>query len=188
MKKLLMAASLGVALFLSPFVTEVQAQEEPKGILLRVAIVDMEAISRTASVFKDVRRQLQDLRKEISEEVQKEEAAIREANQELARKRTLMTPDAFAEERRKFEQSVATFQQSILTRRRAVEKVEAETMRKLQGTLIEIITEIANENELTLILSKRNTILVAAGLEITNVVRGALDERLPSLVVQRPEL
>ena len=163
---------------------QMAAQEEP--LLLRPAVIDLDLIRREAAVAKDVRAQISKYHEAFLAENKKDEEALRVAGQELSRKRTILAPDAFAEERRKFEQYLEEVQRAVQQRKRDLDRVQDETMRKFGAVLTKVIAELAQERKLTLILRKDQTFLVAKKLNITADVLKRLDEQLPTLKVPPP--
>ena len=153
------------------------AQDEP----IKIAIIDIEAIRLHAAVVKDIRSQIVKFREGFQATIQKEEEELRNANQELARKRAILSPEAFSEERRKFEQRLANVQRMVQTRKQDLDKAQGDAMSKVEGVLNGIVLELAKERGLNLILRKNQTVLGAKALHITKEVLVRLDKKLPSL-------
>ncbi len=153
---------------------------------VKLAIIDVETIRNQTAVVKDVRAQIEKFRTAIQAEIKEKEDALRVATQELERKRTILSPDAYAEERRKFGERVQDVQHLLQVRKKELEGVQGEAMRTIQGTLTKIVTALAGERHLTLILRKSQTILAVKALDITSVVLERLDKQLPALKVRKP--
>ncbi len=154
--------------------------------LLNMAVIDTEVIRRNSRAFKDIRAQIAKYRKAIQADIQKEEEALRSANEELARKRAILAPETFAEERRQFEERLVQVQRTVQKRKKDLERVAAAAVRKVEAVLNKIIDEVANEQSLGLILRKNQTVLVATELDITPHVLKRLNTALPSLKVSDP--
>ncbi len=154
--------------------------------LLNMAVIDTEVIRRNSRAFKDIRAQIAKYRKAIQADIQKEEEALRSANEELARKRAILAPETFAEERRRFEERLVQVQRTVQKRKKDLERVGVEAVKKVEAVLNKIVTEVANEQSLGLILRKDRTVLVAKELDITPHVLKRLDTALPSLKVSDP--
>ncbi len=151
-----------------------------------IAIIDLTVIRSNAIVVKDVHAQIGGFQKTFRADVQKEEEALRVANQELAKKRSILAPEAFAEERRKFEQKVVAVQRSVQERKRILDKSQADAMVKIETMLNTIIKEIAETNNLNLVLRREQTILSSRAMEITGQVLEQLNARLPKVKVEKP--
>ena len=153
------------------------AQGEP----IKIAIIDIDAIRLHAAVVKDIRSQIVKFRKVYQATIQKEEEELRNANQELARKRAILSPEAFSEERRKFERRLADVQRMVQARKQDLDKAQGDAMSKVEGILNGIVLEMAKEKGFDLILRKSQTVLGAKSLHITKEVLKRLDKKLPSL-------
>ncbi len=154
--------------------------------LLNMAVIDTEVIRRKSMAFKDIGAQISKYRKAIQADIQKDEEALRSANDELARKRAILAPETFAEERRQFEERLVQVQRTVQKRKKGLERVGFEALKKVEAVLNKIITEVAKEQSLGLILRKNQTVLVAKELDITPYVLKLLDTALPSLKVSDP--
>ncbi len=154
--------------------------------LLNMAVIDIEVIRRNSRAFKDIRAQIVKYRKAIQADIQKDEEALRSTNEELARKRAILAPETFAEERRQFEERLVQVQRTVQKRKKGLERVGFEALKKVEAVLNKIITEVAKEQSLGLILRKNQTVLVAKELDITPRVLKRLDTALPSLKVSDP--
>ena len=176
-----------VAVALLAVVLPASAQEQPgPQVRVKLGIIDMDAIARHAAVTKDVRAQVTAYRNAIREEIQKEEEELRKARDELARQRVILSSEAFEAERRKFEERLAGIGTIVQSRRQALQRVQEDAMAQVQRTLNEVVTDVAESHELTLILRTNQMVFWAKQLEITHLVLEALDERLPSLKVPEP--
>lgn len=179
----LLAALMAAVVVASP----VAAQEKKGGVPVKVAIINIDQIMRQAAVANDIRKQHKTFRSDFQATIQKEEEALRTANQELARQRALLTPEAFAEERRKFEQRLMDVQQRIQKRKHDLEKAQREAMKKVQAALNQIVIEIANKESLTLIFNAKQVVFHAKALDVTPLALKQLDAKLPSVKLEIPK-
>ncbi len=154
--------------------------------LLNMAVIDTTVIRRNSRAFKDLRAQIVKYRNAIQADIQKDEEALRSTNEELVRKRAILAPETFAEERRRFEERLVQVQRTVQKRKKDLERVAAAAVEKVEAVLNKIINEVAKEQSLGLILRKNQTVLVAKELDITPYVLKLLDTALPSLKVSDP--
>lgn len=180
---------LSVVFLLSFNVLQAQAQtpQAPTaGASINIAILDMASIRRNAEVVKSVLSQLQGYRDDFTDKFKKEDAALKAANQELAKKRTLLSPEAFSQERQDFEKKVISMQQMIQSSKQALEIVNEKAMFEVDKVLNSIIEGIAEERGLNLILRRDVTILISRKLDITEDVIKQLNAKLPKVKVEKP--
>lgn len=185
------AISTLCALVILASLTGPAAAQQPKSAkdvitLLNMAVIDTDVIRRNSTAFKDIRAQIAKYRKAIRADIQKDEEVLRSANEELARKRAILAPETFAEERRKFEERLVQVQRTVQKRKEGLKRVGLEALKKVEAVLNKIVTEVSNEQSLGLILRKNQTVLVAKELDITPHVLKRLNTALPSLKVSDP--
>jgi outer membrane protein len=82
------------------------------------AVIDYQRILRDAAAARSIREQIETRRKAYQEEISKEEQRLHAADKEFAKQRSVLSPEAFAEKRRDFEQDVAEVQRMVQERRR----------------------------------------------------------------------
>lgn len=188
MKSILKALCVSIlgacALFSVGDVARAQSTEAVQ--TLPVAIVDMKAVRQKSSAIVSIREQITKYRSGFQAQISQEEEELRSANQELARQRTLLSAEAFAEERKKFETRLGDVQRLVQKRRQELDQLRDSAMAEVQALLNAIITEIANERGAILVLQRSQTVLAARQLEITDVVIERLNQKLPNVVVPPP--
>ncbi len=155
-------------------------------ILLNMAVIDTAVIRRNSKAFKEIRAQIVKYRKAIQADIQKEEEELRNAKQELARQRAILAPETFAEERQQFEDRLVQVQRMVQKRKKDLERVGVEALKKVEAVVNKIIADVVKEQSLGLILRKSQTVHVATELDITQHVLKRLDTALPTLKVSDP--
>ncbi len=153
---------------------------------LRVIVLNLDQIRREAAVVKNINEQIMEFRKGFQAGIQKEEDALRTANQELVKKRAILSPEAFAKQRRDFEQRVIGVQKLVQKRKRQLDQAQVDAMFKVEGQLNKIITDIAQQRRATIVLRRNQTILVARDLDVTADVLARLNKELVSVPVKKP--
>jgi Skp family chaperone for outer membrane proteins len=152
-----------------------------------VAIIDVQKVLRESTAVKALSRRIEEQKVQHQGELREQERALREADQELARQRSILSPEAYAKKRGELEQRVGTLQRAARNRKRGLDKVFAQAMAKVQTELGEVAKEIAEERGLDLILSKATVVLVKPKFELTQEAVRRLNARLPDLPATQPE-
>lgn len=156
------------------------AQEIPTA---RIAVLDYQRLLRDSSSAVDIKAQIARQRQIYQSEITKQEQELRDADQELARQRTILSPEAFAQKRRDFEERVAGIQQSVQARKRDLDRAYDFGIKQVQQTLVGIITELAEERGFNLILSRQQIVYADKTLNISDEVLVRLNDRLPKVTV-----
>jgi Skp family chaperone for outer membrane proteins len=154
---------------------------------LGIVVIDTQSIYREALAVKGLQSLIDKQRSAYQEELRKQEETLRAADQELARQRTVLSPEAFAQKRRDLEEQVATLQREIQSRRRALEKLFGEGMKQVQTALVVIAREIAEARKADFVIDKSAVALVRPELEITQEVLKRLDQKLPKVTLKAPQ-
>jgi len=153
---------------------------------LRVIVLNLDEIRRKAGVVQNIRDQIAEFRKGFQAGIQKEEDALRTANQELAKKRTILSPEAFTKERRQFEQRVVAVQKLVQKRKRQLDQAQVDAMFKVEEQLNKIISDIAQKRKASIVLRRNQTILVARDIDVTAEVLDRLNKELTQVAVKKP--
>ena len=173
-------------LFVGPAFAQTETSNAKPDGVVNIAILNLDVIRRQSLVVKGIRSQIEEYRKQFQDDIEKEEKALRDATQELAKKRTILAPEAFAQERRKFEQRVVEVQRLVQQRRQELGKAQSDAMVKVELKLNDIINKMAEDRKIDLVLKRSQTIMVARSLEITKDVLEVLDKTLPKVEVAKP--
>ena len=190
--KSLLAVLFGIMIFAAPALAQ-QAEPAKKKVVTKfipvqipIGILDVQAILRNASAVKNIRDQITKYGNQFEKEIEKEREDLRKANQELARQRTILAPEAFAEKRRKFEQRVVEVQRLVQQRQRELDKSRKEAMSAVNTAYIEIVTALATEQNLAVILRKNQMAYSVPTLDLTKEILALLDKKLPTVKVAKP--
>lgn len=149
-------------------------------------MIAVQAILRDAAAVKNIREQVTEYGAKFEKEIKKERGKIRNANQELARQRTILTPESFAEKRREFEQKVVEVQRLVQQRQRELNKSRDDALAVVNKAYTEIVEKLANERNFLVILRKEQMVYAVPELDITNQVLSLLDKKLPTVKVAEP--
>ncbi|MCH8997967.1 MAG: OmpH family outer membrane protein [Proteobacteria bacterium] len=145
------------------------------------AIIDVQGVLRESTAVKSLSRDIEERRSQYQGELRKKEEALRKADRELSRQRSILSPEAYAQKRGELERKVATLQRAARKRKRGLEQIFASGMSKVQNELTKIAKEIAEERGLDLILSKATVVIVKPKFEITQEAVKRLNTRLPEV-------
>ena len=159
---------------------------DERQVPLNVAILDVQSVFQNAAAVKSIQVTMRTYIEAYRAGTQREEEEIRAAQQELAGKRESLSQEQYEAERRKLEQRLLEAQARVQERKRGLDETQQQGMNAVQMALNSIVTEIANEQNLTLILRKEQTVLNATALEITDEVLNRLNARLPTIDIAGP--
>ncbi len=151
-----------------------------------VAVVDYQRVLREAKAARSIRNQLEARRARYQREIRELERRLVERERELARQKGLLSPEAFAEKRRAFEEEAARVQRLVQRRRRELDRASAEAFAVVRDTIVQVVSEMADEKGFNLVLPSTAVLLFAPQLDLTEEVLAAVDRRLPDVTVPEP--
>jgi Skp family chaperone for outer membrane proteins len=153
-----------------------------------IAVVDVDRIRDNSTAAKSVRDQLEKQRQTFQDEISKQENDLRNAEQDLNKQRTVLSPEAFNQRRQQFEQRVAEVQRTVQARRRQLEGAMQTSMSQVNTAVVQSVQDIATARGATLVLPKSQIILVDKAMEVTDEVLAAVNRKLPTVKVTLPPL
>ena len=143
----------------------------------RIALIDLESVLRAASGTLRVRELLDEQRVLFQAEFAEREAALQQTERQLQADRNTVSEDEFTQRLTDFEDEVERIQREIQYRREALDLAFQDAQARLRQIAIEIVTEIAREQQLDLVLKEDSAIAFRPGLNISELVLRRLDER-----------
>lgn len=184
MERLIAAWMVVMALLVLPSAPANAQQQERTPV--NIAILDVQRVFQNARALRYLQVRMREYMEEYRAETAQEEQEIRAAQQELAGMRERLSPQDYEEERRLLERRLLRAQERVQQRKHTLDQTQQMGMSEVQATLNVIVTEIAHEQALTLILRKDQAVLNATSLEITDEVLRRLDDRLPTVDLDQP--
>lgn len=146
-----------------------------------LAVLDVQKVLRESVAVKALTGTMEERRTRYQAELRKTEEELRNAHQELARQRAILSAEVFADKRKQLEEQVAALQRAAQERKRGLDQAFGKGMAQVQRELAEIAGEIAEERGLDLILSKAAVVIVKSKLDITDDALARLNARLPEV-------
>ena len=135
------------------------------GLALPVDTVDM------------VRELLDEQRRAFQQEFAEREAALQQTERDLVAKRGELSEAEFASQLAEFEAEVTQIQKEIQYRREAIDVAFQEAQTKLRDIAIQIVTELAQEKRLDVVLVRETALIFRPSLNLSAEVLRRLDER-----------
>ncbi|MBL4615355.1 MAG: OmpH family outer membrane protein [Magnetovibrio sp.] len=161
-------------------------QVKPANIGVFMAVLDTDGIYIKAKAMKSIHEQLAQFQSELQANVDKEKQSLQKADEELNRKRTLLAPELFAEERKQLQGRVVAFQRKIQAGNQKLNQARAEANTKVSKVLGAVIKDIVKTNGITIVFNKKMTVISDPSMDISKLVLNALDKRLPSVQITNP--
>ncbi len=176
-------ALLALVLVVVSAARDLAAQRLPEAV---VAVVDYQRLLSESKAAQSIRAQIEARRKRYQEEISAKEQELLEQDRELSRQRALLSPEAFQQRRRAFEEEAARVQRLVQQRRRELDTASAQAYAVVRDAILEIIGGMAESRGFNLVLPSSTVLLFSPKLDLTEEVLEELNRRLPEVKVPPP--
>ena len=143
----------------------------------RVALVDIDGVLRAADANNRVRELLDGQRAKFQEEFRAIEVDLQQSERDLLAKRELMAKDEYDKLVTEFQARVSSVQKEIQYKRQSIDNAYQKALSDIRGLAIEVMTKIANERQIDLILNRDSSVIFLPHLNISDEVLTRLNER-----------
>ncbi len=143
----------------------------------RIAVVDIDGVLRAADANNRVRELLDGQRAKFQEEFRAIEVDLQQSERDLLAKRELMAKDQYDKLVTEFQARVSSVQKEIQYKRQSIDNAYQKALSDIRGLAIEVITKIAGERKIDLILKRDASVIFLPHLNISDEVLTRLNER-----------
>ena len=143
----------------------------------RIALVDLDGVLRAADANNRVRELLDGQRAKFQEEFRAIEVNLQQSERDLLAKRELMAKDEYDKLVTAFQARVSSVQKEIQYKRQSIDNAYQKASNDIRGLAIKVITKIASEREIDLILNRDSSVIFLPHLNISDEVLTRLNER-----------
>ena len=150
----------------------------------KIAYLDMKFVLNNSKAGKGAQDFLQKSFKENQKKFLDEENALKKKENDLLAQKTILTKKEYQKKSDDLRKKVIDYQ---LQRRATLEKITSqrvEARQKLLEKLDPIMKTYIKENDISLIIDRKNVLIGNANLDITNIIVEKLNKEFPSLSIK----
>ena len=150
----------------------------------KVAYLDMKFVLNNSKAGKGAQDYLQKSFKENQKKFLDIESRLKQEEGDLLGKKTILTKEEYQKKSDDLRKKVIDYQSQ---RRSSLEKIttlRAEARQKLLEKLDPILQSYIKENNISIVVDKKNIIMGNTDLDITNIIVAKLNKELPSLNIK----
>lgn len=181
---------LGMPAVLAQSATE-PAPSSPSMEVQRIGLADLNGILRAADANVKVRELLDTQRQKFQDEFSLVEAELQQTERDLMSKRELLSADEYDRQIKAFQARVTQLQKDIQRKRQAIDNAYQKAQSDIRAEALSIITEIARDMNLDLVLNRDASLIFLPHLNISDEVLTRLNERTKNarieIQVQEPQ-
>ena len=150
----------------------------------KIAYLDMKFVLNNSKAGKGAQDFLQKSFKENQKKFVDEENVLKKEENDLLTQKTILTKEEYQKKSDNLRKKVIDYQSQ---RRLSLEKIttqRAEARQKLLETLDPILKTYTEENNISLVIDKKDVLVGNTDLDITNIIVKKLNKKLPSLSIK----
>lgn len=175
------AVVFGLAVAFAPPMA-VQAQQLPTPQIL---VIDVNYVMANSTAMQSIQSQIEEDEGGLEQQMQDRERQLREEDEALSRQRSVLSSEAFEERRQQLEQQFADYQREFSQRLEGMDESYAQAVGEVELQLVRIADELASEFGANMVVPKSTLVLVHEDFDKTEQALQRLNERLPSVSVNR---
>ena len=157
----------------------------------RIGLADLNGVLRVADANVKVRELLDVQRQKFQSEFSKVEAELQQTERDLMSKRELLSAEEYDKQIKAFQARVTRLQQDIQKKRQSIDNAYQKAQADIRAEAVSVITEIASELRLDLVLKRDSSLIFLPHLNISDEVLKRLNERTKNarieIEVQEPQ-
>jgi outer membrane protein len=157
----------------------------------RIGLADLNGVLRAADANVKVRELLDVQRQKFQSEFSKVEAELQQTERDLMSKRELLSAEEYDKQIKAFQARVTRLQQDIQKKRQSIDNAYQKAQSDIRAEAVSVITEIASELRLDLVLKRDSSLIFLPHLNISDEVLKRLNERTKNarieIEVQEPQ-
>ncbi|MGI9507256.1 MAG: OmpH family outer membrane protein [Geminicoccaceae bacterium] len=147
------------------------------------AVVDYQRVLQEAAASKSIAEQMDVRRKGYQDEIAEQEQRLFDAERELSKQRSVLSEEAVNAKQKELEAEVQAVRELTQKRRQQLEQVSAEAVSKVERALFEVLTTLAEERGLNVVLPASQVLFFARQIDLTDEVLAKLDATLSEVPV-----
>ena len=151
-----------------------------------IAIVDVQRILQESLAAQSVQKQLEAQRAKFQNEIEGEENGLRSAEQDLAKQRSELAAQAYADREQQLRQRFSSVENHVQERRKVLDQSFTDSMNTVRGALLDVVDHTAHEHGANIVIVKQQALWTDQPLDITDEVLKRLDQKLPKVDVATP--
>ncbi len=162
------------------------AQEEQKDPVKSsfnavIGVVDMKRILAQSKAYQSLVDQFENVRRKQRNSFTKLEDKIRDEESELLKQKNILAKEVYAEKVKKLNLKINELKSKQQSEGKKFESGFDKSTKKIQSALVDVLSVLANSNNLNLVLAKSQVILVGKEIDITEKAISELNKVLPKV-------
>jgi Skp family chaperone for outer membrane proteins len=148
-----------------------------------IGVIGVPEVMRASLAAQTVDKVIGQRREKLNEDAQKEQAAWRDIQQQLAAQASAMSPEQKRAKEAELQARIANAQKQFRDRARIIQEAAQYAVSQIERALVAVIRQVADAHSMNLVLHRSQVALNVSAFDITDDVTGQLNKVLSSVVV-----
>ena len=149
-----------------------------------IAVLDIEKIAKESKAVHDIQNKVTKKQDEFQKEITKKQESLEAEQKKLEAKKNILSKEAFEKEQKAFEKKIDDLKTFVEKKQNSLKKASADSMSQVNDRMKDIISEVAKEKELTLILPASQIVYSADNSDISAEVLERLNKKITKVSVK----
>ena len=147
----------------------------------KIAFIDMQFIMDKSLAGQSLKKQLENLHKKNLDSFKKKEESLKKKEQEVLSKKNILSKEEFEKEISNLRNDVKNYNSQRNEKINSVTEKRLKSMEKIVKILSPILAEYSKENNISIIMDKKNIIVGKTELNITKEILALLDDKIKKI-------
>jgi len=151
---------------------------------LNIVVVDIQQLMGASKAAKSIQAQGKDLREKYQKQIAGLEEDLKKAEQKIIDAGKEKNQEKFMENRKNFQKQLVEGQKKIAEINADMDKAIGNALNELRDEIVDIVGEMATDNNYDLVISRADVVIVSKTIDITADVMDKLNKSLKSVKVK----
>ena len=147
----------------------------------KIAFIDLQLIMDKSLAGQSIKKQLETIHKKNLNDFKKKEDSLKKKEQDILSKKNILSKDEFQKEISILRNEVKNYNNERNEKINSLTKKRLSSMERIIKNLSPILTDYSTENNISIIMDKKNIIIGKTELNITKEILSILDDKVKKI-------
>ena len=148
---------------------------------VKIAVIDMQKILNESVAYQGVVEQFENIRRKHRNKMTKLEDEIRDSENNLFKQKNIISKESYAEKVQELSKRINEIKAQKNNDIKRFEVSFEKATNKIQKALIDVLSSIASNKDLDLVMAKSQVLLVGNNIDLTDIAVKELNKVLPKV-------
>ncbi len=150
-----------------------------------IGVVDMKKILGQSTAYQNLVEQFEDIRRKHRNSFTKQEDVIRDEESNILKQKNVLSKEVYAEKVKQLSKKINDLKTKQASEAKKFEVNFEKSTNKIQGALVDVLSNIATKNKVDLVFAKSQVLLVGKEIDMTDDAIKELNKVLPKISLEK---